>query len=243
MPRLALLMVMTTKFTTLMLLATAACDPQVDGDHQGEVLALLEGNMRTSTSQTQTTADVSVVWTIGSGGTSFVGADNAQVQGMLPNHFTLTVFTTPTDDVMKEWDGETFGAAIIAAGPQGVDATEWQQWYGVDMNHVLVYVPAKPAAGSTIAGILHSTPEPGYHVFDVKRLTEEEIQQHYDCITQFLHDNGREPSTAEIHNLCGGDGHDELWPSADDLDTVLDIEVVDDFGIPEFNELPHWFGL
>lgn len=234
---------MTKQLTTLLLLTVAACDSQVDGDHQGQILAELQGDMHTSTTQTSATADVSVVWTIGSGGTSFVGADKAEVEGMLPNHFTLTVFTTPTDDVMKDWDGEKFGAAIIAAGPQGVSAQEWQQWLGVDNNHVLVYVPAKPVAGGTLAGILHGQPEPGYHLYDVKRLTDAEVQQHYDCITQFLQTNHREPTTAEIFNLCGGDGHDELWPSADDLETVLDINVVADFGIPEFNELPSWFGL
>jgi hypothetical protein len=232
-----------TKYTPLLLLAVAACDAQVDSDHQGQLLASLEGDMHTSLSQTSTTADVSVVWTIGSGGTSFVGADKAETEGMLPNHFTLDVFTLPSDDVMKEWDNETFGAALIAAGPQGVEATDWQSWYGVDLHHVLVYVPTKPVAGGTIAGILHGTPEPGYHLYDVKRLTDAEIQQHYDCITQFLNQNHREPTPAEIHNVCGGDGHDELWPSADDLDTELDIEIVAKFGIPEFNTLPSWYGL
>lgn len=236
-------MAMTTKFTMLVLAAVAACDSQVDGGHQGELIALLEGNMHTSSTQTRPSAEVSVVWTIGSGGTSFVGADHADVEGMLPNHFTLSVYTTPRGDVMKEWDGQNFGAAIIAALPKGVPATEWQQWYGVDNNHVLVYVPEQPLPGSTIAGILHGTPEPGYHLYDVKRLTEAEIQQHYDCITEFLHQHNREPTTAEIYNVCGGDGHDELRPSAADLATVLDIELIETFGIPEFNKLPHWFGL
>lgn len=232
-----------TRIPLLLLFTVAACDAQVDSDHQGQILAELQGDMHTSTARTTTTADVSVVWTIGSGGTSFVGADQAQTQGMLPNHFTLSVFTLPTADVMKEWDGQTFGAALIAAGPQGVDPTDWQSWYGVDMNHVLVYVPQQPATGSTLAGILHGTPAVGYHLYDVKRLTDAEVQQHYDCITQFLADNHREPTTAEIFSVCGGDGHDELWPSAGDLQTELDIEIVDSFGIPEFNELPSWYGL
>ncbi len=234
---------MTKQLTTLLLFTVAACDSQVDGDHQGQLLASLEGDMHTSTSQTTTTADVSVVWTIGSGGTSFVGADKVEVEGMLPNHFQLSVFTTPSDDVMSDWDGYKFGAAIIAARPAGVDAKSWQQWLGVDNNRVLVYVPVAPPAGTALAGMLHGSPAPGYHLYDVRRLTDAEIQQRYDCITKFLQDNGHEPSRAEIFNVCDGDGHDELWPTADDLDTKLSIEIVDSFGLPEFNALPGWSGL
>lgn len=231
------------KISSLLLLAVTGCDSQVDGDHRGEVLAALEGQMHTTTTRTTASADVSVVWTIGSGGTSFVGAETAQVDGMLPSNFTLSVFTTPSADVMSDWDGIRFGAALIAARPQGVDATAWQQWLGVDNNHVLVYLPEAPPVGSAVAGLLHGTPTSGYHVYDVRRLTEAERQQRFDCISKFFNEQNREPTRAEIFSLCGGDGNDELWPSADDIDTVLDIPVVDEFGLDEFNGLPRWSGL
>jgi hypothetical protein len=232
-----------TKQHFLPLLLVAACDAQVDSDHQGEVLATLSGTMRTSTDRTHAEADVSVVWTVGSGGRSFVGADAASVEGMLPSNFTLSVFTIPGDHVMSEWDGVKFAAGHIVAAPMGVDAEQWQQWYGVDNNRVIVYVPVTPPPGSVVAGVLKGSPAPGYHLYDVKRLTQAEVQEKYDCITKFAHENHREPTRAEILSICGGDGHDELLPARHDLDTPLDIEIVDEFGLDQFNALPSWFGI
>jgi hypothetical protein len=59
---LALLTVMTmTKFSTLVVVAAAGCAAQVDGTHQGQVLASLEGTMQTAQSGSPITVDVSVV--------------------------------------------------------------------------------------------------------------------------------------------------------------------------------------
>ena len=233
----------TSKLTTLLLFTVAACDSQVDGDHQGQILAKLEGDMFTSTARTTTTAEVALNWVIGSGGTSFVGADKVQVEGTLPSHFSLSVFNLPSDDVLSDWDGIKFGAAYISAGPVGEDPENWQAWYGAELQHVLVYVPVQPPAGSAVAGLLHGTPTAGFHIYNARRLSEAERQQRLDCVTQASQGLGRMITRAEIFNLCGGDSNDELTLAPDDLDTQLSIEVVEKFGLPEFNLLPRWSGL
>lgn len=232
------------KLSPLVLLAAAACDAQVDGDHQGQVLATLEGTMHSATPSPSSVAiDVSVVWVIGSGGTSFVGSDKVEVEGSLPSSFSLSIFTPPTDDVMSDWDGIKFGAALVTVSPAGEDPERWQAWRGVENDRVLVYLPESPPAGSAVAGLLAGTPSAGFHVYDVKRLTEAERQQRLDCSTQLFHSLGYMPSRAEIFAACGGTGSDELTLAADDLDTQLSIEIVDDFGLDEFNALPRWSGL
>lgn len=222
----------------------AACDAQVDGDHQGEVLATLEGTMHTSASTpTSIAIDVSVVWVIGSGGTSFVGSDHVEVQGSLPSNFSLSVFSPPSDDVLSDWDGIKFGAALVAVGPAGEDPTRWQAWRGVEYDRVLVYLPEAPPAGSAVAGLLHGTPTAGFHLYDVRRLTEAERQERLACGTQLYLDLGYMPSRAEMFAACGGDSNDDLTLAADDLDTQLSIEIIDQFGLDEFNALPMWSGL
>jgi hypothetical protein len=231
------------KLSPLFLLAVAACDSQVDGEHQGQVLATLEGTMQSQAAPSSIAIDVSVVWVIGSGGTSFVGSDKVEVEGTLPSSFSLSIFTPPTDDVMSDWDGIKFGAALVAVSPAGVDAEEWQQWRGVENDRVLIYLPEAPPAGSAVAGLLGGTPSAGFHLYDVRRLTEAERQQRLDCVTQLYHMLGYMPSRAEIFNACVGSGSDELTIAADDLETQLSIDIIDQFGLDEFNALPRWSGL
>jgi hypothetical protein len=234
---------MNTKLSAIMVLVIGACDAQVDSDHQGQVLATLDGTMQTTHAAQTIEVDVSVVWVIGSGGTSFVGADKVEVQGSLPSNFSLSIFTPPTDDLMTEWDGIKFGAAFVAVSPAGVDPHEWQRWRGVENDHVLVYLPEAPPAGSDVAALLHGTTSAGFHLYDVRKLTEAERQQRLDCFNQLYHSLGHEPALAEVVDTCGGTANDDLTLAADDLDTRLSIQIVDQFGLDEFNALPSWYGL
>ena len=231
---------MTTRsaLAPLLLISLVACDAQVDGDHQGTVLAELEGTMHAQ--QTGSVrADVSIAWVIGSGGVSFVGADHVAVEGTLPSNFQLSVFTPPADDMMFDWDGIKFGTAFIVANPPGEDPQQWQKWLGADMNHVLVYLPATPPPGSDVAAVLRGSPAPGFHIYDVRRITETERQQRLQCQTQL----GIGASLDQVFTTCGGTANDDLIPSAADLDELLSIEVVSEFGLDEFNALPSWYGL
>src|SRR5690606_6628369 len=126
------------KLSPLLLLLTGACAAQVDSDHQGEVLATLEGTMQTAESTQTVAVDVVVNWVVPSGGPSFVGADRVEVEGTLPSNFSLSIFSPPTDDQMVEWQGVEYGAAYIAVAPVGVDEQGFGHWRGADYDHVLV---------------------------------------------------------------------------------------------------------
>ncbi len=220
--------------------ALTACGAQVDGDHQGQVLARLQGTMHSADEPGRSVeADISVTWVIGSGGTSFVGADHVEVEGTLPSNFALSVFTPPSEDTMWDWDGVKFATAYIVSNPPGEDPQEWQGWLGADLDHVLVYLPATPPAGSDVAALLRGTPAPGFHVYDVHHVTEAERQERLGCANTL----GFEASLTEVIETCGGTANDDLLPSATDLDTLLSIGVVSSFGLDEFNALPAWYGL
>jgi hypothetical protein len=222
-----------------LVVAVAACGTQVDGDHQGEVLARLQGTMHSSAPSESVQADVSVVWVVGSGGTSFVGADHVEVDGTLPSNFTLKVFTPPTDDMMFDWDGVKFGTAYIASNPPGEDPQAWQGWLGAEMDHVLVYLPVSPPVGSDVAALLRGTPSAGFHLYNVHQITEPERQQRLACYNTL----GFGASLSQVFATCGGTANDDLIPADDDLDTQLSIDIVPQFGLDEFNALPAWYGL
>lgn len=231
-------MIQPTKVTSLVI-ALAACGSQADGDHQGMVLARLEGTMHAPDPNRSVKADVSVAWVIGSGGTSFVGADHIEVEGTLPSNFTLSVFTPPTDDMMWNWDGVKFGTAYIVSNPSGEDPQEWQRWLGAEMDHVLVYLPEPPPASSDVAALLRGTPSAGFHLYNVHHITETERQQRLACRNTL-------PFAAtlpDVFDACGGTANDDLIPTADDLKTLLSIGIVPVFGLDEFNALPAWYGL
>ena len=219
--------------------AVAACGTQVDGDHQGNVLARLQGTMHSTEPNRSVEADVSVVWVIGSGGTSFVGADYVEVEGTLPSNFTLSVFTPPSDEAMWDWDGVKFGTAYVAATPPGANPQEWERWLGAEMDHVLVYLPEPPPADSDVAAILRGTPSAGFHVYNVHHVTEAERQERLACETQL----GTGATLSQVFATCGGTANDDLILADDDLNTPLSIGVVSEFGLDEFNALPAWFGL
>jgi hypothetical protein len=232
-----------SQLTPLLLLMVGACDAQVDRDHQGQVLATLEGTMQTSQSPSSAAVDVSVVWVVGSGGTSFVGSDKVEVEGTLPSSFSLSIFTPPPDDLMTDWDGVKFGAAFIAVAPAGEDPEAWQQWRGVENDHVLIYLPQPAPAGSDVAALLHGAASTGFHLYDVRRLSEAERQQRLACFNGLYQSLGREPSLPEVVDACGGTANDDLMLAAADLETQLSIDIVDEFGLDEFNMLPSWYGL
>ncbi|MDQ3365207.1 MAG: hypothetical protein M3680_07250 [Myxococcota bacterium] len=232
-------MINVRKLIPLLVLPFAACDSQVDGGHKGEVLARLEGTMHATEPRPSVQADVSVVWVIGSGGTAFVGADHVEVEGTLPSSFQLSVFTPPSDEQMFEWDGIRFGTAFVAATPPGEDPQTWQQWLGTDMDHVLVYLPESPPADSDVAALLRGTPSPGFHLYSVDRVTEAERQERLACRNQL----DFAATLPEVFAACGGTANDDLIPLAADLDTLLSIEIVPQFGLDEFNRLPSWYGL
>jgi hypothetical protein len=227
--------------SSLPAVAFAACTPQVDGNYQGQTLATLSGSLTSTAAAATADADVSVVWGAYLGGLSLVGADTAAVTGAFPAAFQLSIFTPPTDDMLSDIDGVKYGVAyIVADAPGQATHTTTETWQGAEYDHVLVYLPATPPDGSAVAGFLHGTPSPGYHLYAVHRLTDTERTALFACITD-LHNQvaemGRMETTQEIYSTCGGLGEVDLHLADGDLDAPLTIDLT---GHVDFNDLPQW---
>jgi hypothetical protein len=216
-----------------------ACDSQVDGEHQGTVLATIQGSLETHRVSPLPQPEVALVWAQASQMGKLVEAERVSAEGLFPQ-FKLSIYTPPPDDALDALDGDRFGVGLVVVGTPDTDYTARTGWKGVELQHVVMYLPAEPAEGSTLGGFLHGANTKGFHIFDVKRLTEPERQQRLACVNAIPH-NGGMLTQHEIFTQCGGAGNDELTRSATDLDTLLDVAIVEDTGIVDLiNSLPHW---
>jgi len=221
------------------ILAIAACDAQVDSEHKGEVLASIEGSLHSARAQPLPEPEVAVVWAKLSLMNGLAGAERVAAEGLFPQ-FKLSIYSPPADDEMDDWDGEKYGVGLVVVGSEGTDYSLRTDWRGVDFNRVVVYLPEATKPGKTLEAFLHGPQTAGFHVFDVKRLTEEERQQRLACVNA-LPMTGHMLTTYEIYANCGGAGRDELTVSTTDLQTLFDIEIIEDAGIVELiNRSPQW---
>ncbi len=216
----------------------AACASQVDSDHQGEALAEISGSVRNTRSlPIADGSEVVVVWQNSSGSPDLTGADSVEVQGSFPAQFTLSIFEPPADALLNDFNGVKVGVAYIIAGVPG---TNWSNddeiesgLLGMDVDHLLVYVPDGVPAGSDATLLLHSAPAPGFHLFGVHKLTDEESAARQECIDQLA-----EETLDAVYNECGGPASfDDFVPLDTDLATPLDIELIDD---PSTIDAPNW---
>jgi hypothetical protein len=206
----------------------AACDSQVDGSHQGEPLATLDGTVENQRSSAVTGADVVVAWIYDSGEGDSVASQRVTVDGDFPARFSLAMYEPPEDNVLQPTpDGGRFGIGYVVAVEEGATSLESEESIlGMDPEHVLVYVPEDVQAGSEIALFLHSTPAAGFHIYGFRRLTDTEYEEREACKSTL----SPEATTAELYATCGGDIFDEVVPTDMNLETSLSVNLVDDLG-------------
>jgi len=231
----------------------AACDAQVDSEHQGEVLATIRGDLRSARATALADPEVTVVWALRSQMGGFVGAERVEAEGLFPQ-FTLSLYSPPPDAMIDGFVGEDgkftasdgrFGIAYIVVGTPEIDYSSVVGWKGVDLDHLLVYLPEAVVEGSTLAGFLRGPASAGFHIYDVRTLTEGERQAHLDCLTEVYRAisqrEHRMPTQHENFTACPGTDKDDLTLAPSDLDTQLGIEIIEDADIVKLvNTLPHW---
>ena len=224
-------------------LASAACDPQVDSDHQGEVIASLSGSLTNKRATPLPKAEVSVVWARRSMMGGLVGAEKVEAEGLFPT-FRLSIYSPPPDSSLDGFDvaeDGQYGIAYVVVGTPETDYDALVGWKGVDLSHVLVYLPQDAADGSTIAGFLRGPVTKGFHIYDVHQQTEPERQAHLDCITELYRELHTMPTQHQEFVACPGTDRDDLTLAPADLDTELSIDIVEDTGFVDLvNALPHW---
>lgn len=221
----------------LALAPLAACASQVDSSHQGTALATIGGSVRnTRTLPTAADSAVVVVWQNSSGSPDLSAAESVEVAGTFPAQFTLSIYEPPAVELLNDWNGVQVGVALIVAGAAGTDFSNDAAAgiYGIEENHLLVYLPAAVPPGTDAAAILRSTPGAGFHVFGVRKLTDAEKTSRESCVEGL----GGSETLQQTFSACGGFPHfDDFVPLGSDLATPLDIDLVDDL---ESVDVPNW---
>lgn len=217
-----------------------ACDAQVDADHRGSALAALSGTIRNTRRLAVGDAEVVALWAVD--GSDPMGdrtvTDAVEVAGSFPARFALSIYEPPADGVLNDFPGARFGVAFLIVGVAGTDYSNEEAAYagllGMDTEHLLVYAPADIPEGSFASYMLRGTPPAGFHLYGVYRPTEEEVAARTACRDLL----GEAPAYAEVFTRCGGfPQFDDLVPLDTELQTPLEIELVDD---PELIDAPNW---
>jgi len=224
------------RLQTLLLLSLVACDSQVDGNHNGTPLALLTGSVDNTRSAPIEDAEVAVLWMNTSGSPDIAAAETVPVEGNFPAEFQLSIYEPPIDALINDYGDSRMGVAFIVSGEVGTDyiTDDGAGVLGMDTSHLLVYLPEAVAPGSVLSTVLRGTPAAGFHIYDVGHLSEAEIDARFQC-EQGLPENH---TLQEQFDTCGGfSGFDDFLPSPTNLETPLEVEIVDD--LSEL-EIPNW---
>lgn len=231
----------------LLLVPLAACASQVDGDHQGDVIATMHGSLSSSRTTPLPSPEVSLVWLKPSEMSRISGAEHVEATGLV-SQFTLSVYSPPPADILEMnaiLENRPIGMGLVVVASKDTDFTDMTQWRGADLDHMLLYFPEAPPADSVLTAFLHGTgaPTAGFHLYTVTHLTEAERQQRLDCVNAMPH-AGMTLDWAAIFRDCRGAGNDELDPAPDDLDTLLAADVIEDGAIVQLiNDMPHPLGI
>jgi hypothetical protein len=228
---------MSLKHPLMLVTLLAACDSQVDGDHNGTPLAKLEGTVQNLRTAAITDAEVALVWENTSGSPDIAGGDSVEVEGNFPAAFKLSLYEPPPDALLNDLQDSRMGVAYIFAGVIGTDYSSEEAAgagiLGMDPDHLLVYLPEDTVPGSIVSTILRGTPSAGFHIYNVGHLTEAEVEQRQTCEAAL-------PAGSTIQvvfDTCGGVGFDDFLPAPADLNTPLQVDLVDDL---ELLDVPNW---
>ncbi len=220
----------------LLLVSLAACDSQVDGDHNGTPLAKLEGSVQNlRTAPVNADAEVVILWMNSSGSPDIAAAETVPVEGNFPASFELSIYEPPLDALINDYGDSRMGVAFIVSAKAGADVINDESGVlGMDPDHLLVYLPEDVPAGSRVSTILRGTPKAGFHIYDVGHLTEAEQEERAQCWDTFP-DN---TPLQELFDSCGGHpSFDDFLEAPADLATPLEVDLVDDL---EELDIPNW---
>src|SRR5262249_56385759 len=98
--------------------------------------------------------------------------------------FQLAIDAPPPADNIEELfeAGEHYAVGVVAVGTTTTDYTVATQWYGVDFDRVVIYLPEATRPGGILEAFLHGSQSAGFHVYSVKRLTQPEREAALACL-------------------------------------------------------------
>lgn len=223
---------MSLKHPILLLLipAISACDSQVDGNYNGPPLARLEGTVRNMRTLGCEGAEVAILWADRSGGSNLLAGDPVEVESEFPGTFRFSLYAPPDDMMIRSYpDGSRIGIAYIVSGAAlhvETSLTSLDNIFGMDLDHLLAYLPADVVADSHVFTLLRGASRAGFHLYEVHHLTEGESLSRRACEVDPLHADW---TFQALYEECdGSSSSDDLLPLTTDLETPLQIDLVDD---------------
>ncbi len=183
-----------------------ACDPQADGEYQGEALFELSGTVTNDREEAPDSAEVTLVWEVTSGSPDTVVAEGVPVTGEFPASFHLELLEPPSEDSLNDYsyngaNEARIGVAYITVLAADVSAEELDDddLLGIAESQLLVYVDRDVQEGTFSAELLGGTLSKGYHLMGVDPVTEEEVAAGDAC-----RDAANEAQDWEAWEECGG---------------------------------------
>ena len=224
------------KTPILVLASLAACDSQVDGNHNGTALAQLAGSVENQRTRPIGDAEVAILWMNSAGSPDIAAAETVPVEGNFPAAFTLSIYEPPLDALINDYGDSRMGVAFIVSGEVGTNyiSDDGAGVLGMDVAHLLVYLPEDVQPGTLVSTVLRGTPAAGFHIYNVGHLTEQEQTDRRDCEAAL-------PETHTLQDLfdtCGGfPSFDDFLPAPADLGTPLEVDLVDEL---DQLDVPNW---
>jgi hypothetical protein len=209
------------------------CDAQVDSDYPGEPLAEVVGTIRNEMSAAPPEAVVALIW-VNSASTPdvFVG-ESVPASAHFPADFSMKLYDVPPDEILGDFtEGGQYpresriGMAYIsvaipdANGEVVLDPEEGGPLIGLAEEYVLAYVEQDVAPDTYCEALLHGQLEAGYHLLEVIRQSDAEVQDIMDC-------RGA-ATTREERIACGIPSSDLFQAAPQGMKTRVPVRLVDD---------------
>lgn len=215
----------------------AACGAQVDPEYKGEAIATVKGalNSQLSSPPANGEAEVSLVWQVTAGSPDYVVSEKVPVSLSMPATFAMSLFAAPQPRALNDYarngampEESRIGVAFVVVNPPGEEPTE-DNILGMAEDHLVVYVDKDVQPGSFSEKLLNGQLKAGYHVMEVKRLTEAQKQAIDLCQEQAGTD-------AAAYDACGS-YFDQMHEAPAGLGTQIPVRLVDD---SKLLDVPNW---
>lgn len=181
--------------------------------------------------------EVGITWISRSTNRSVAG-ERIDVDAALSS-FQLDLVEPPPNAAMEMIEGLRFATGLVVLTRSDVGYFDPLAWRGFDATKMVVYLPEAPAPDSALSAWL-SRPGPitaGYHIFDVHRKTDAEVQAWLACVGDIPLPTEPVPGPPIQVLKCGPDGASELRPSALDLASTIHIAITEDLSDAEVHAL------
>jgi len=215
------------------LMTSFGCDGQVDQDYEGEPLATMLGTIRNEMTSAPPSAIVAVFWVNSAGSPDFFVGETVPVEAHFPADFSMKLYTSPPAEVLNDFTmGGRFphetriGMAWIAVGApdaQGElnpDLAGPGSCLGLAEDHVLAYVEEDIVPGTFSELFVQGPLKAGYHVLQVERQSDAEVQRAMDCLAK--------ATTTQDEIACGLASGDLYSDAPQGLNTRIPVRLVDD---------------